>query len=67
MLVVTRSEGQSVMIGKDIEVRVVKNSRGKLRLGVVAPKEVRIIRTELLNKTNKIPGVHFNNNEPLET
>ena len=65
MLVVERSVGQSVMIGKDIEVRVIKNSKGRLRLGFVAPKEVQIVRTELINKTDKIPTCHFNGNEPL--
>lgn len=47
MLVVTVKEQGRLFIGSDIEVVVVKTSRGKVRLGVVAPPDVSIRRAEV--------------------
>jgi|UniRef100_A0A7V3YG51 carbon storage regulator len=47
MLVITRRVNESIRIGDTIEVRVVAIERGKVRLGVLAPKDVPIYREEL--------------------
>jgi carbon storage regulator len=47
MLVLTRKTGQSIMIGDDIEVSVLAVSRDKIRIGISAPKEVPVFRTEV--------------------
>jgi carbon storage regulator len=47
MLVLTRKTGQSIMIGDDIEVSVLAVSRDKIRIGITAPKEVPVFRTEV--------------------
>ena len=48
MLVLSRKLNQAVLIGDNIEVVVVEIVRGKIRLGISAPKEISVIRTELL-------------------
>ncbi|WP_017726255.1 carbon storage regulator [Halalkalibacterium ligniniphilum] len=46
MLVIGRRPGESVFINNKIEIRVVKSQDGKLRLGIQAPKDVKIERGE---------------------
>lgn len=49
MLVLCRKVGEKITIGKDIVLTVVDIDRGKIRIGIDAPKELRIYRTELLD------------------
>lgn len=48
MLVLTRRPGQTIRIGDGIEVRVVRIEGDRVVLGVAAPREVTIVRGELL-------------------
>ncbi len=48
MLVLTRKLGEKIRIGQDICITVVDVERGKIRLGIEAPREVPIYRQELL-------------------
>jgi len=48
MLVLTRRPGQALRIGDAIEVQVVRVEGDRVVLGVVAPKDVAIVRGELL-------------------
>jgi len=50
MLVLTRKVGESINIGNDIKVTIVSMEGGQVRLGIEAPKEVIIHRTEIYNK-----------------
>ena len=47
MLVLSRQRDQSVMIGDEVEVRVVDIRGDKVRLGFVAPRDVSVHRTEV--------------------
>jgi carbon storage regulator len=47
MLVLTRRIGEEIMIGPDIRVQVVEVQRGRVRLGISAPSEVHVLRSEL--------------------
>lgn len=47
MLVLTRYPRQVVQIGHDIEVMVLEVSRDRVRLGITAPREIRVLRQEL--------------------
>lgn len=47
MLVLSRQRDQSVMIGDDMEVRVVDVRGDKVRLGFVAPRDVNVHRKEV--------------------
>lgn len=55
MLILTRRVGEAVHIGNNITVRVLGMKGGQVRIGFDVPKEVNIVRTELLNKPKKEP------------
>lgn len=48
MLVLTRKVGESIRIGDDVVVSVVELKGGRVRLSFDAPKEVGILRGELV-------------------
>ncbi|MBM7615372.1 carbon storage regulator CsrA [Alkaliphilus hydrothermalis] len=47
MLVLTRKNDESIMLGKDIEIKVLGIEEGKVKLGISAPKTVEIYRKEI--------------------
>ena len=47
MLVLTRKAKQSIMIGDDIEVRVLGVAGDKVRIGVGAPRDIAVFRKEI--------------------
>jgi carbon storage regulator len=47
MLVITRKKGESILIGDDIEITVVKSDDGSVKLAIAAPKNITILRKEL--------------------
>jgi carbon storage regulator CsrA len=47
MLVLSRREQETIRIGKDITITVVKFQGDRVRIGIDAPKDVRIVRGEL--------------------
>ncbi|MFU0823712.1 MULTISPECIES: carbon storage regulator CsrA [Clostridium] len=47
MLVVKRKEGESLLIGEDIEINIVSIENGSVKIGINAPKNVAILRKEL--------------------
>jgi carbon storage regulator len=48
MLVLSRKLGEKICIGENISITVVDIDRGKIRLGIEAPREVPVFRQELL-------------------
>lgn len=58
MLVIARKCGETVEIGDDIAVTVVDIDRGKIRLGIRAPKHTGVWRSELVERgklTGRLP------------
>jgi carbon storage regulator len=53
MLVLGRKPGEYIMIGESIMVKVVKSDDGKLRLAIVAPMDVSIVRGEIWEQQHK--------------
>ncbi|WP_193598140.1 carbon storage regulator CsrA [Microbacterium sp. YJN-G] len=49
MLVLTRKIGESVLIGGEIEVTLLDIKGDSIRIGVNAPRETRIQRSEIVN------------------
>jgi carbon storage regulator len=47
MLVLTRKQNQSIMIGDDIEVSVLSIAGDKVRIGIQAPREIPVFRDEV--------------------
>jgi carbon storage regulator len=48
MLVLSRRLGEKICIGENICITIVDIDRGKIRLGIDAPREIPVFRQELL-------------------
>lgn len=48
MLVLSRKVGEKIVIGGNIVVTVIEIDRGKIRLGITAPREIPVFRQELV-------------------
>jgi len=48
MLVLSRKLGEKIHIGDNIVVTIVDIDRGKVRIGIEAPREVPVFRSELV-------------------
>ena len=47
MLILSRRAGESLTIGDDIVVTIVAINGNQIRLGIAAPREVRVLREEI--------------------
>jgi carbon storage regulator len=47
MLIISRKQGESVIINDEIEITILDIHRDKIRIGIEAPKSVKILRKEL--------------------
>jgi carbon storage regulator len=56
MLVLTRKSNQSIMIGDDVEVSVLSVMGDKVRIGIQAPQEVPVFRTEIYLEIHRKDG-----------
>jgi len=50
MLILSRKEGESIMIGEDICITILKNVDGKVDVGISAPKAMPVHRLEIFEK-----------------
>jgi len=48
VLVIRRKEGQAIRIGDSIVVEVLESTPNRVKLGVCAPPDVRVVRAEVL-------------------
>jgi len=48
MLVLTRKAAETINIGDDVVIKVIKTGAGTVKIGIDAPDSVRVIRGELL-------------------
>lgn len=53
MLVVSRKAGESILLDGGIEIHVVKVMGSKIRLGITAPRECKVLRAELKREGDK--------------
>jgi carbon storage regulator len=47
MLIIRRRAGQSIRIGEDIEIHIADISPSKVMIGVLAPRDISVIRAEV--------------------
>jgi len=62
MLVLKRRDGEEIVIGEEIRVRVLDSRPGNCRLGIEAPRNVNVRRAEL----SPDPSLHDTSGRPLE-
>ena len=53
MLILTRKTQESIIIGDDIEVIVLGVQGGQVKIGIEAPKDIKILRDELVGRDNQ--------------
>ncbi|MGC8971100.1 MAG: carbon storage regulator CsrA [bacterium] len=53
MLVLTRKRGQSILVGDDVEITVLEIDRDHVKLGISAPKAIKVYRRELYEEIKK--------------
>jgi len=56
MLVLTRKAAETIQIGENIVIKVIKTGSGTVKIGIDAPDAVRVIRGELLKATIAEPA-----------
>lgn len=49
MLILTRQVGEDIVIGEAVTVQVLGIKQGQVRLGIQAPKQIKVLRGELLD------------------
>ena len=47
MLVIRRRAGDSILVGDDVEIQILELSPTRVKLGIVAPQHVTILRSEV--------------------
>ena len=53
MLILTRRGGEAIMLGSDVEITVLEVSGDHVRLGISAPREMRVLRKELKEEVER--------------
>jgi carbon storage regulator len=54
MLILTRKPAETIQIGDDIVIKVIRTGSGSVKIGIEAPRQVPVMRGELLG--NRKPG-----------
>lgn len=67
MLVLSRKVGEKIVIEPGIELTVVDIRGGKVRLGIAAPKDISIRRSELEDRTGDEPRRQEVSPQPVNT
>ena len=48
MLILSRKPGEAIKINEDIEIKILDINGDKVRIGIAAPGDVKILRSELV-------------------
>lgn len=54
MLVLSRKAGQSILIGHNVEVKIIEVQGDQVRIGISAPRDVNILRKELMDEVRRV-------------
>lgn len=50
MLVLNRKPGESIILGDNIEIKILEVQDGKIKIGIEAPREINILRKEVYDE-----------------
>lgn len=67
MLVLSRKLGERIVIGPNIELRVIDISKSRVRLAINAPHEIAIYRQEVVRRIQDECGSEIRGDGRLET
>ena len=59
MLVLTRKAAETIRIGDDIVIKVIKTGIGSVKIGIEAPANIRVMRGELVEdeEVQPVPSI----------
>ena len=60
MLVLTRKAAETIRIGDDIVIKVIKTGMGSVKIGIEAPVNIRVMRGELNEENHPVPSIPTN-------
>ena len=60
MLVLSRRKEESIVVGEDVEIRVIEIRGNQIRLGIIAPKSIQVHRKEVFEALHNIKHSHRN-------
>ena len=52
MLVLKRKAGESIIVNENIEIKIIEIEEGRIKIGIEAPKDVSILRKEVLDEAH---------------
>jgi carbon storage regulator len=58
MLILTRRPGESIQVGDDIEISILEIRGNQVRLGINAPPDVLVLRSELVDVSKAPDSPH---------
>jgi carbon storage regulator len=53
MLVLSRNVGEILCIGEDVQVKIIDIRGDRVRIGIEAPREMSVVRSELLRRDER--------------
>ena len=66
MLVLERKKNESIIIGENVEIKVINCENGKVKLGIDAPESIEINRKEIYEKIEKENKESINKIEDID-
>ncbi len=60
MLVLTRKAAETIRIGDDIVIKVIRTGMGSVKIGIEAPLNIRVLRGELIEEKHPVPSIPSN-------
>lgn len=63
MLILTRKQDEKIKIGEDIEITILEVSQGSVKIGIEAPKNIKVIRYELIDELKEQNKISIENIE----
>ncbi|MFH1613712.1 MAG: carbon storage regulator [Planctomycetota bacterium] len=64
MLVLSRRQDETIIFSDNIEVTVLDIQGKKVKLGITAPRDIRVLRKETLGKTDYPPSPVVSDEQP---
>lgn len=53
MLVLTRKVEESIIIGDNVEIKILEIRKNSVKIGIIAPKEIKVLRKEVIKEIEK--------------
>ena len=66
MLVLSRRDGESIIIGDDITITVISSIKGQSKIGIDAPRNISVHREEVYNRIQRNINNGVNEEEEID-